>query len=121
MVLMTPIGWGLLALAWFTGINAIRDKNWSYLTWCILAWPLIMSFVCIAWAQKYRRNPGDPGADEPMLVLSLLLLLYVAVSFAIIYFNRPARAATTTVLSLGSFPFLGCFFVASMAITGSWL
>ena len=56
-----------------------------------------------------------------MMVLNLLLLLYVVGCCSIVYFSRPARAATTTVLSMGSFLFLGCSFVGSMAITGRWL
>jgi hypothetical protein len=121
LVLISPYGWGLLVLAWFTGSRAVRDKSYTLPTWCVLAWPMIMSFICIAWAQKHQRNPGDPGAEGPMMALNLLLLLYVAGSLAIIYFKRPARAATTALLSLGSFLFLGCSFVAAQAITGNWL
>lgn len=118
LILISPIGWGLLTLAWIMGNRAKRDKCWPLPTWCALAWPLTMSFVCVAWAQKNQRNPGDPGADRPMTVLNFLMLLYLVGFIAIIHFNRPARAATTAVLSLGSFLFLGCSLVSSMAITG---
>ena len=121
LVLIGPIGWVLVILAFVTGSRAIRAKRWPLQTWCVLAWPLIMSFVCIAWALKHRRNSGDPGAEGPMLVLNLLVLLYVVGCCSIIYFSRPVRAATTAVLSMGSFLFLGCSFVGSMAITGLWL
>ena len=121
LVLLSPIGWVLLVLAWFTGRRAVRSKNWPLLTWCVIAWPLIMSLVCIGWANQHRRNSNDPDADGPLLTLNLLILLYVVGSLAIVYFNRPARAATTAVLSLGSFLFFGCAFAGSMAITGLWL
>jgi hypothetical protein len=121
LVLMSPVGWGLILITMVCGHLALRDKRWPSATWLHLAWPLLMTGVCCGWGQANEHAPGGPDSPGPLRVLEGLLALYVAGSGAIISVNRQARAATAAVLSIGAIPVLGCAFVASMAITGSWL
>jgi hypothetical protein len=120
-VLMTPIGWGLIVLAMITGWVAVLDKKWPVQTWCFLAWPLLMSILVIAWGQANWHEPGQSASDPKSRILMCFMGVYLLGAGVAIYFNRRGRAATTAVLSLGSFLFLGCTMVSAMAITGNWL
>jgi len=121
LALITPYGWALLVIAWIGGNRAIQSKNWPRATWWFLAWPLFMSVACSAWGQAHWNEPGAPEPEGPLIVLYCLVALYLAVSIALVYFNRRTRPATAAVLALGSFPLLGCAFTAAMAVTGRWL
>jgi hypothetical protein len=121
LVLWTPYGWALLVIAGISGNRAIRSKNWPPSTWWFLVWPLLMSVVCISWGQAHWNEPGAPAVEGPLIVLYSLTALYLAVATILVYFNRRTRPATAAVLSLGSFPLMGCAFISAMAVTGSWL
>jgi len=121
LIVLTPYGWALLVTAWISGNRAVESRTWPRATWGFLAWPLLLSIACTAWGQANRNEVGAPVPEGPQIVLYSLLALYFAVAMALVYFNRRARPATTAVLSLGSFPVLGCAFIAAMAVTGKWL
>ncbi len=121
LILISPIGWALAATALLTGYWAISTKRWPAWTWAYLAWPLLMSAACILWGQTHWHESGMPESKSASIALNCLVALYLAGVGAAICLSKGARAATTSVLSLGSFTFLGCAFVAGMAITGTWL
>jgi hypothetical protein len=121
LIALSPWGWGLVPLAVITGRRALLRKQWPPATWAFLLWPLMMSVAIIAWGQTHWHDFKDPESSNATTGLDLLMVLYLAGALAGIYFNRESRAATTTVLSLGSLQFLGCAFVAGMAVTGTWL
>lgn len=121
LFLISPLGWALIILAFFTGRHAYRNKNWPATTWLHLAWPLLISMVCCAYAMRNTRIQGSPADDAAVNTLYWLMGLYLAGAVAVIAINRKSRAATTAVFSLGAFPVLGCGAVATMSITGAWL
>lgn len=120
-LLATPIGWLLAFAALTNGFHAIRNRTWPIETWLFLAWPILMSVISIVWGMMHWADRNTPTSSESTTVLSLFLGLYVLGALLSIYINKRARAATAAVLSLGSFSFFGCAFVAGMAVTGDWL
>lgn len=121
LVLLHPIGWALAALAIIAAVRANMNGTWSHWAWLWLAWPLLMAVVTLAWGMNHWYDPEhrDPrGSTTP---LNVILAIYLVGFLLGILLTRKARAATIAVLSFGSFYLLGCYFVASMAVTGLWL
>jgi len=119
LVVLSPYGWGLMILAFFANRRAKKLDRWPYPTWLFLAWPFFMSLAVIAWGRTHWCEGGsDPELQVPLRWIDFICLLGSALC---ILLNRNARSATVVVLSLGTIPYLGCSFLATMAVTGLWL
>jgi hypothetical protein len=121
LVLMHPIGWALAALAIIASARANINGTWSHWAWLWLAWPVLMAVLTLVWGQTHWCDPEHRNLPVSTTPLHVILAIYVVGCLLGIVLTRKARGATIAVLSFGSFFFLGCYFVATMAVTGLWL
>jgi hypothetical protein len=124
LILLSPVGWLLVALALISGVMAWSRKAWPLKTWLFLAWPALISEILTAVGTLYWcdwRYADGTLPPEAKLLMVLALGGYVAGAALLIGLNKRSRLATCAVLSIGGFPVLGCYLVATMATSGKWL